>query len=136
MFLPSPKPSRDHGSYLLFEAWLRCGGTCKGPSPVPSSSFENLRTISRLGSHLEVHRVVEVRVGKETLKPIFKLSIFSFFFFYLIVDEDLDQKQGWGNINQADFPSFVVDIGVPHLCKELVSRKYFHCCHHHHVGRC
>ena len=134
MFLPSPKPSRDHGSYLLFEAWLRCGGTCKGPSPVPSSSFENLRTISRLGSHLEVHRVVEVRVGKESLKPVFKLSIFSFF--YLIVDEDLDQKQGRGNVNQADFPSFVVDIGVPHLCKELVSRKYFHCCHHHHVGRC
>ena len=97
---------------------------------MPSSSFENLRTISRLGSHLEVHRVVEVRVGKESLKPVFKLSIFSFF--YLIVDEDLDQKQGWGNINQADFPSLVVDIGVPHLCKELASRN--HCCHHHHVG--
>ena len=101
---------------------------------MPSSSFENLRTISRLGSHLEVHRVVEVRVGKESLKPAFKLLISSFF--YLIVDEDLDQKQGRGNVNQADFPSLVVDIGVPHLCRELVSRKYFHCCHHHHVGRC
>ena len=101
---------------------------------MPSGSFENLRTISRLGSHLEVHRVVEVRVGKESLKPIFMLSIFSFF--YLIVDEDLDQKQGGRNVNQADFPSLVVDIGVPHLCKEFVSRKYFHCYHHHHVGRC
>ena len=136
MFLPSPKPSRDHGSYLLFEAWLWCGGTCKGPSPVPSSSFENLRTISRLGGHLEVHRVVDVRVGKESLKTVFKLSIVSFFYFYLIVDEDLDQKQGWGNVNQADLPSFVVDIGVPHLCKELASRNHFHCCHHHHIGRC
>ena len=85
---------------------------------MPSSSFENLRTISRLGSHLEVHWVVEVRVGKESLKTVFKLSIVSFFYFYLIVDEDLDQKQGWGNINQADFPSLVVDVGVPHLCKE------------------
>ena len=52
-----------------------------------------------MGSHLEVHRVVEVRVGKESLKPVFKLSIFSFFYFYLIVDEDLDQEQGWGNVN-------------------------------------
>ena len=71
-----------------------------------------------MGSHLEVHRVVEVRVGKETLKTVFKLSIVSFFYFYLIVDEDLDQKQGGRNVNQADFPSFVVDVGVPHLCKE------------------
>ena len=97
---------------------------------MPSSSFENLRTIPRLGSHLEVHRVVEVRVGKESLKPAFKLLISSFF--YLIVDEDLDQKQGRGNVNQADFPSRVVDIGVPHLCRVLASRN--HCCHHHHVG--
>ena len=135
MFLPSPKPSRDHGSYLLFEAWLWCGGTCKGPSPVPSSSFENLRTVPRLRSHLEVHWVVDVRVGKETLKTVFKLSIVSFFYFYLIVDEDLDQEQGGRNINQADFPSLVVDIGVPHLCREI-ARNHFHCCHHHHVSRC
>ena len=74
-----------------------------------------------MGSHLEVHWVVEVRVGKESLKTVFKLSIVSFFYFYLIVDEDLDQKQGWGNVNQADLPSFVVDIGVPHLCKESSS---------------
>ena len=83
---------------------------------MPSSSFENLWTIPRLRSHLEVHRVVEVRVGKESLKPIFKLPIFPFF--YLIVDEDLDQKQGRGNVNQADLPSLVIDVGVPHLCKE------------------
>lgn len=61
---------------------------------MPSSSFENLRTIPRLRSHLEVHRVVEVRVGKESL----------------IVDEDLDQKQGGRNVNQADFPSLVVGL--------------------------
>ena len=83
---------------------------------MPSSSFENLWTIPRLRSHLEVHRVVEVRVGKESLKPFFKLSFF--FYFYLIVDEDLDQEQGGRNVNQADFPSLVVDVGVPHLCKE------------------
>ena len=50
------------------------------------------------------------------MKPVCKLSIPSFS--YLIVDEDLDQKQGRGNVNQADLPSLVIDVGVPHLCKE------------------
>ena len=81
-----------------------------------SCGGKNIGKISGLPSYVQVHRVVHVGEGEEALQRDFELYLC--ISEYLVVDEDLDEKQGRWDVDKADLAGLVVDVGVPDLCEE------------------
>ena len=81
-----------------------------------SCGGKNFGKISGLPGHVQVHRVVHVGEGEEALQRDFELYLC--ISEYLVVDEDLDEKQGRWDVDKADLAGLVVDVGVPDLGQE------------------